>query len=169
MTHAIVVAQELLACLESALGAGPAPILPQYVMLRAGAEVTPLLSTSTDECCTGLGWVRIASVSGVRGVGERDNVACFQSERVLTLELGVARCMPTPGPGSIPTEAEWLAVALQADADHGAMEEAVCCAFNDLEGSGAEEVAVGEYRPFGVDGNCVGGTMTVQVRMTNCC
>lgn len=169
MTNAIVIAQELLACLETALAAGPSPVLPQYVMLRAGAEVTPLLSTNTDECCTGLGWVRVESVSGVRGIGERDNVVCFQAERTLTLELGVARCMPTPGPGSIPTEDQWTAVALQLDADHGSMEAAICCAFNDLEGSAAEEVAVGEYRPFGVDGNCVGGTMTVQIRMTNCC
>lgn len=169
MTNAIVIAQELLACLETALAAGPNPPPPGKIMLRAGAEVTPLLGTGTDECCTGLGWVRIDSISGVRGIGERDNVVCFQAERVLTLELGVARCAPSAPASGVPTEDQWLAVALQLDADQGAMEAAICCAFNDLEGSAAEEVAAGEYRPFGVDGNCIGGTMTVQVRMTNCC
>jgi hypothetical protein len=169
MTNAIVIAQELLACLETALAAGPQPVAPQHVMLRAGAEVTPLLGTMDDECCRGLGWVRIVSVSGVRGIGERDNVVCFQAERTLTLELGVARCAPSADVSSVPTEDQWTAVALQLDADHGAMEAAVCCAFNDLEGAAAEEVAVGEYRPFGVDGNCIGGTMQVNIRMTNCC
>lgn len=168
MTQAIVYAQEILACLETALAAGPAPILPQHVMLRAGQEVTPLLSTTDDECCRGLGWVRVQSVSGVRQIGERDNVTCFQAERVLTLELGVARCAPTPDAGSIPTEDQWTAVALQLDADHGSMEAAVCC-FIDMENPGVEEFAVGSYEPFGVDGNCVGGRMTVQVRMKNCC
>lgn len=169
MTQAIVLAQELLACLESSLGSGPNPIDPRYVMLRAGAEVTPLLGTTEDECCRGLGWVRIASVTGVRQLGDLDNVSCFQAERNLVLELGVARCAPSSDVSTVPTEDQWTAVSLQLDADMGAMEAAICCAFGDLEGSVAEEVAVGEYRPFGVDGNCIGGTMSVNIRMKICC
>lgn len=169
MTQAIVLAQELLACLETALLAGPNPPPVNKIMLRAGSQVTPMLSTVDDECCSGLGWVRIARKSGVKGLGELDNVSCFSQERTLDLELGVARCMPTPGASAIPTEDQWEAVALQLDADEGAMEAAICCAFNDLEGSAAEEVAVGEYLPFGPDGNCVGGTMTVFIRMSVCC
>jgi hypothetical protein len=165
----MVLAQELLACLEARLAAGPNPPPPSRIMLRAGAEVTPMLSTLDDECCSGLGWVRIQSVSGVRQLGELDNIVCFSQERTLTLELGVARCMPTPGASVLVTEDQWTAVALQLDADMGAMESAVCCAFGDIEGSAAEEVSVGTYEPFGVDGNCVGGTMTVLIRMTNCC
>lgn len=170
MTNAIVIAQELLACLETALLAGPNPPPVNRVMLRAGAEVTPLLSTVDDECCSGLGWVRIKRMSGVRQVGELDNVACFAQERTLELEVGVARCAPTaPSVSTIPTEDQWEAAALQLDADQGAMEAAICCAFGDLEGSAAEEVSVGEYVPFGPDGNCIGGTMSVFVRMRTCC
>lgn len=169
MTNAIVLAQELLACLETALAAGTQPILPQYVMLRAGDQVTPLLGTQDDECCRGLGWVRISRVSGVRQLGDRLNVTCFEQERELTLELGVARCAPTAPISGVPTEDQWTIAALQLDNDMGAMESAICCAFGDIEGSAAEEVSVGEYTPFGVDGNCIGGTMTVTIRMTNCC
>lgn len=169
MTQAIVIAQELLSCLETALLAGPNPPPASKIMLRAGAEVTPLLGTGTDECCTGLGWVRIQSISGVRTLGELDNVSCFQQERTLNLELGVARCAPSADISTVPSEEQWAAVAMQLDADQGAMEAAICCAFGDLEGSAAEEVAVGEYLPFGVDGNCIGGTMQVSVRMTVCC
>lgn len=169
MTHAMTLAQELLTCLETSLAAGPNPIDPAYVMMRAGRETTPLLGTNDDECCRGLGWVRIARVSGVRVLGELDNVVCFQQERTVTLELGVVRCAPSAPTTGVPTEDQWLEAALQLDADNGAMEAAVCCAFGDLEGSPAEEVAVGDYEPLGVDGNCIGGTMTVTLRMTQCC
>lgn len=169
MTNAIVLAQELLACLETALAAGTQPILPQYVMLRGGDQVTPLLGTQDDECCRGLGWVRISRVSGVNQLGDRQNVACFEQERELTLELGVARCAPSSTVSGVPTEDQWTIAALQLDNDMGAMEAAICCAFGDIEGSAAEEVSVGDYQPFGVDGNCIGGTMTVNIRMTNCC
>lgn len=169
MTAAIVLAQELLACLEAELEAGPGPIEPQYVMLRAGAEVTPLLGTQDDECCRGLGWVRIVRTTGVRQVGARDNVACYTQERDLVLEMGVARCAPAAPTSGVPTEDQWTAAALQLDADLGAMERALCCAFSDLEGSGGEEVAVGDYEPFGVDGNCIGGRMTVTLRINACC
>lgn len=169
MTQAIVLAQELLACLQTNLLASPYPIAAQHIMLRAGAEVTPLLGTSDDECCRGLGWVRIESISGVHELGEPDNISCFSQQRTLTLELGVARCAPSSDVQSVPTEDQWLVAALTLDEDQGDMEAAICCAFGDLDGSNAEEVAVGEYRPFGVDGNCIGGTMQVRVRMTACC
>lgn len=170
MTVAITIAQELLTCLETALLAGPNPPPASRIMLRAGSEVTPLLSTVDDECCTGLGWVRIARITGVRSLGETDNVACFRQERTLELELGVARCAPTaPSASTIPSEDQWEAAALQLDADQGAMEAAICCAFGDDDNALVEEVSVGEYLPFGVDGNCIGGTMTVFVRMTACC
>lgn len=171
MTNAMVLAQTLLACLETELTTVSAyPVPADKVMLRAGSEVTPLLSTSTDECCTGLGWVRIQSISGVRQLGDLLNASgCFSQERTLILELGVARCMPTPDAGSIPTEDQWTEVALKLDSDQGSMESAICCAFGDTMELPAEEVAVGEYLPFGVDGNCIGGTMTVGIRMSACC
>lgn len=169
MTQAITLAQQLLACLQTELGTSPYPIAPAHVMLRAGGEVTPLLGTNDDECCRGLGWVRVQSISGVKTLGELDNVACFSQERRLILELGVARCAPSSDISSVPTEEQWTEAALRQDEDQGDMEAAICCAFGDLEGIFAEEVAVGEYQPFGVDGNCMGGTMTVNILMTACC
>lgn len=169
MTQAMTLAQTLLACLETELTGSVYPIAAEHVMLRAGAEVTPLLGTNEDECCRGLGWVRIAGITGVRTLGELDNTACFSQERTVTLEMGVARCAPSSDTASVPTEDQWTDAALKLDVDQGAMEAAICCAFGDVEGSVAEEVAVGAYEPFGVDGNCIGGRMTVQIRITHCC
>lgn len=171
MTAALTLAQDLLACLQTELTAPQTtfPIAPQYVMLRAGEQVTPLLGTNDDECCRGLAWVRIVSRTGARELGELDNVVCFRDDRRLVLELGVARCAPSAPVSGVPTEDQWTLAATQLDSDMGSMEAAVCCAFADVEGSPAEEVAVGEYRPFGVDGNCIGGTMTVNITMSVCC
>lgn len=160
-------AQQLLACFQAQLQdpPHPKPIDPQYVMLRAGREVIPLLSTTGDECCRGLGWVRIASITGVRELNDTATTAgCFGQARTLTLELGTARCAPTPGASTIPTEDQWTAVALLLDEDNGAMERAICCAFADVD-----DVAVGTYEPFGQDGNCIGAVMTVNVAMEACC
>lgn len=167
MTVAMDLAQALLLCFQNELQAPhPKPILPEHVMLRPGQEVTPLLSTSDDECCRGLGWVRIATISGVKEINSTaaQDSRCFGQERVLTLELGTARCAPTPGASGLPTEDDWAAVALTLDEDYGAMERAVCCAFGSLD-----DVAVGDYTPFGQDGNCIGATMTVQIPMEACC
>ncbi|HSX97266.1 MAG TPA: hypothetical protein VLG91_07725 [Streptomyces sp.] len=167
MTIAMVRAQELLFCFQNELQAPHSkPILPEHVMLRAGAQVTPLLSLSDDECCRGLGWVRIANISGVREINSTapQDARCFGQERVLTLEIGAARCAPTPGASQIPGEDEWSAVAMLLDEDQGAMERAICCAFSELD-----DVAVGDYEPFGQDGNCIGGTMQVLVTMEACC
>ena len=171
MTQAMTWAQALLFCFQNELQAPhPKPILPQHVMLRPGQQVTPLLSTNDDECCRGLGWVRVASVSGVRELNSTLAVdaRCFSQERVLTLELGAARCAPTPGPAGLPSEDEWTALAMVLDADMNAMERAVCCAFGD-DVDGVGDVAVGDYEPFGQDGNCIGGTMTVRITMEACC
>lgn len=170
MTAAITIAQELLACLEARLTVSPYPILPEHIMLRAGAEVTPLLGTADDECCRGLGWVRVQGVTGVKQLGDSDNVACFAQERTLTFELGVARCAPSSDISSVPTEDQWTDAALRQDSDMGDMEAAICCAFRvEPENPLVEEVSVGGYAPFGVDGNCIGGTMLVNVRMSACC
>jgi hypothetical protein len=172
VTKAMELAQVLLGCLEAELQAPhPWPVPTDRVMLRAGEQVIPLASTSTDECCTGLGYVRIAGISGVREVTDRMAAAsCFMSERILTLELGVYRCIPTPDANEIITAAQWDEAALKLDADQGAMEKAVCCAFADpTDQLRIGPVAVGLYEPIGPDANCIGGRMTVNIVMEACC
>lgn len=172
MTKALELAQTLLGCLEAQLQAPhPWPVPPDRVMLRAGEQVVPLLSsTGQDECCLGLGYVRNAGLSGVREVTDRLASGCFQRERVLALELGVYRCMPTPNADAIVTAAEWDTLAQKLDADYGAMEKAVCCAFDD-DGDALRigPVSVGLYTPVGPDANCIGGRMIVNIVMEACC
>ena len=164
-------AQILLGCLETQLQAPhPWPVPADRVMLRAGEQVIPLASTSTDECCTGLGYVRIAGVQGVRDVTDRMAASgCFMAERLLTLELGVYRCIPMPDANEIVTAEQWSEAALKLDADRQAMEAAICCAFGDPEQLRIGPVAVGLYEPIGPDANCIGGRTTVNIVMEACC
>jgi hypothetical protein len=166
MTAYMDAAQALLTCLENALNARANP--PAAVMLRAGEQVTPLLGTSRDECCEGLGWVRIAEI--LPRTDFPGQKPCFGVGRRLTLEMGVVRCAPTSDVSTIPTEEQWTNVSLQLDSDIDAMEAALCCAFEMLDEIGGSATASPElgsagYRPTGVDGNCIGGIMTVEMEI----
>ena len=161
MTVYMNAAQTLLTCLETALNARANP--PGSIMLRAGQEVTPLLGTSKDECCEGLAWVRIAGVvqrSTFASVGE-----CIGVGRRLTLEMGVVRCAPSADASSVPTEEQWTNAALQLDSDHDAMEEALCCLASAEDWDTMPVLGADGYRPTGVDGNCIGGIMTVELEV----
>lgn len=160
MTHALT----LLECFRTALednGDAPATIC-----LRHGDQVNPSLGSSTDECCNGLAWVRIVSVEALR-TRDDPSVRCLRSERILTLEMGAVRCLPFGTVQAPPTCDQWTSVAILADEDHGAMEAALCCAYNDLSEQGFRTVVAGPYEPTGPDGNCIGGTMRVVVE-TDC-
>lgn len=166
MTRPVEYAQVLLSCFGTAIAEGPDPIAPAYVCLRFGERVVPALGTQTDECCTGLAWVRVASVDGTRT--DVDNPLynqCLNTGRRLVLELGTARCIPYGSVQAPPTCDQWTTAALQMDADHLAMEKAVCC-FTDIvkaEPFAPDLINVLSYQPAGPDGNCISGTMTVQL------
>lgn len=163
MTVALPLAQALLQCLDDSLVTNP----PAQICLRAGERVTPQLSTTEDECCSGLAWVRIASTEPLILRGAEDTMfGCVNHMRLTTLEMGVVRCMPTPPADTLVTCDQWTALALQLEADHTSMEAAICC-LNALLGEGGVPfvgdviLRPGAYEPTGPEGRCLGGTLTV--------
>lgn len=161
MSYAFTVAQELLACLNTALQARPAP--PANIMLRPGEEVTPLLSKTGDECCQGLAWVRVSGAVVSPSFDERASGTCAIQSRRYTLEMGVVRCAPTPGVSEVPTADQWNTLAAQLDSDLDAMEAALCCVETFVKSRGLFPPTFGEYSPIGQDGNCIGGTVTIEL------
>lgn len=157
-------AQIMLTCLGERIAAGPNPIAPEHVCLRFGATVNPSLGTDTDECCTGLAWVRVAGVSGTNN--DVDNPRynrCLNTGRRLTLELGTARCVPY-GTVQTPTTCDqWTEAALKMDADLVAMEEAVCCFTDTILAMpfAPDLITVTDYLPEGPDGQCIKGSLLV--------
>lgn len=169
MTIAMAYAQELLTCLSTALNASPNPPPEENICLRAGDHVSPMLSTNRDECCEGLAWVRIVRTDARYGPDDF-NTRCVNHLRRTVLEMGVVRCMPTPGAGEIVSCAQWTAVALQMDADHSAMEAALCCLKPILAtGLGDPDLSPGDYEPRGPDANCIGGTLTLTIEHACAC
>lgn len=164
-------AQQLLECLRTAIQDGPYPIADEYVCLRFGNQVNPSLGTLTDECCTGLTWVRVVTVEGVQDPSDPQYNACLSAQRRLTLEMGTARCIPFGTVEQPTTCDQWTEATLKMDADHAAMEQALCC-FRDVvqaQSFAPDVIEVGVYEPFGPDGGCISGTLQITLDYSCAC
>ena len=158
-------AQSLLECLVEALAETAAP--PRRASLRTGNQVELLLSTISDECCEGSAWVRVASFNPSAHFPDPDAVyeRCAPIQWAVVLEMGVARCAPTPAANTIPSEDDWNTVAAAVLDDAAAMRRAVCC-FADLDP--ARMYLAGQWVPLTVEGGCTGGTMPLTVAFGQC-
>lgn len=162
-------AYELLACLEQEVDKVAHP--PVYRGLRPGQVVDHLISTSSDECCEGLAWVRPALFvpsSGVFPIQDQEPVPGGVKSWAITLEMGVVRCAPTPSEDRIPTSAEWNAVVDAVMDDAAAMRRALCCFIALDPGRRIKSTLPLEWQPLDTEGGCVGGTLQVVVRGPAC-
>lgn len=161
------IADALRACLVTAFEDDDG--IPAEICHRPGQEAPLSLGMAQDECCSGLGWVRIAGIDPVVDPDESqapDFDQCHANGRRITLELGVARCNPFGDASRGPTCEAWTELALRMDLDAAAMRAAVCCftAANDV---GPEQeiyrVRPGAWEPLESSGMCAGGIMIVVV------
>lgn len=168
MTIALTYSQLLLQCLDESLEVAAFPA-PAHSMLRGGEAVRPSISISDDECCSGLAWVRIVNVDP-RFTRDDFPSQCVNHLRVATLEMGVARCMPTPDATAMVTADQWNEVVARMESDHSAMEAALCC-FQALgaEITGSPDLYPGQYVPFGPEGRCIGGTLQLTIEHACAC
>jgi hypothetical protein len=162
-------ARELLECLDQEISKVDNP--PAYVGLRPGNVVAHLMSTSEDECCSGLAWVRPATFVPSSGVFPVQDPAPIKGGGVrawaITLELGAVRCAPTPDAESIPTTEEWDAVTQAVMDDAAAMRRALCC-FIEADPRRSGRVLAGAWLPLDVEGGCVGGIMNITIQGPAC-
>lgn len=162
-------ARELLDCYRQELLKLESP--PARIGFRPGTVVDFLLSTTDDECCAGLAWVRPASFYPSSATfPNQDTTAQKQGTRAwaVTLELGIVQCAPTPGADAIPSEDEWEEVTQAVMDAAAAMRRAVCC-FIDADKVGrAQKVLPGAWSPVAVQGGCVGGFMPVTIMGPAC-
>lgn len=161
------IADALRACLAAAFEGDTG--VPAEICHRPGAEAPLSLGMSQDECCSGLGWVRIAGIDPVpdaTSFEEPGDNPCQIFTRRITLELGVARCNPFGDAARGPSCETWTELALRMDMDAAAMRRAVCC-LRDGDGVGPGEqitgVRAGAWEPLESSGLCAGGIMTVVV------
>jgi hypothetical protein len=161
-------ATELLGCLEDALALFHDPAdRPANIHLRTGNQAEPLLSTTRDECCEGLAWVRVVTWYPTTAFPEQQVVynRCAVLLWGVVLEMGVARCAPMTDASQLPSAEEWAAVTERVNADSAAMQRAVCC-FKDADPDRMWLAA--PWAPIATEGGCVGGTMQLTVAMPPC-
>jgi hypothetical protein len=160
---------ELLECLDQEIRKVPHP--PASIGLRPGTVVDHLMSTTDDECCNGLAWVRPASFfpsSGTFPAQDEAPLPKGTSTWGITLEMGAVRCAPTPEPTGIPSNEDWFAVVQDVMDDAAAMRRAICCFIDRKPNHRARNVLPGLWQPLSVQGGCVGGILTVTLRGPAC-
>lgn len=166
-------ATALVVCLQTVYEDDPEP--PAEICHRPGREAPLNFGTAQNECCTGLAWVRVASIEPVGDPLDSENPdfnQCSAGDRRVVLEMGVARCNPNGTQASGPTCDEWTELAQRMDLDAAAMSRAVCCAVDAVLSPDAGDGSVyrvrrGTWEPLDSSGGCAGGTMTVTV-WTDC-
>lgn len=163
-------ARELLDCLEVEIAKVDDP--PTYVSLRPGTVVDHLISTSHDECCEGLAWVRPAEFFPSSDTFPAQDATPLKSDLparawAVTLEMGSVRCAPTPSAGEIPTTDQWDAVTQAVMDDAAAMRRAICCMVDAVTRRRGRTLP-GRWQPIAVQGGCVGGILPVTFQGPAC-
>lgn len=163
------VAARLLGCLATQVALWPELIRPRHVGLRPGAQAPIGISTSRDECCEGLAWVRLTGVvpSSTQNWPSADVVpqgGCGTLMLALNFEIGIVRCAPTPNASKMTSVEAWNMLSERAYLDYITMTRAICC----FQAGTSRLTLVGAYAPLGVDGNCYGGTISFSVAALPC-
>jgi hypothetical protein len=163
-------AHRMLACLDEQRLKMDADVRPKLIGLRPGSVMDLLLSMESDECCRGIAWVRVdaafPSLTNFPNPDLSPMQRCGVQQWAVRLEIGIARCAPTPGARTLVSSDTWNNSADQIYDDFAVLDKAICC-FTD--GYKRAWVA-GQWSPLPVSGRCMGGSMqlTVAVPACNC-
>lgn len=160
---------ELLECYQQELA--KLENVPGSIGLRPGTIVDFLMSTSDDECCGGLAWVRPAGFFPSSGPAIVQD-ASPNKQGILgwgvTLELGYVTCAPTPDQNTIPSNADWADITQDVMDAAAAMRRAICCFIEADKPNRLQRVLPGLWQPVAVQGGCVGGLIPVTLRGPAC-
>jgi hypothetical protein len=162
-------ALELLECYEQELAKVASP--PEYIGIRPGTTVDFLLSTSEDECCAGLAWIRPAGFFPSSGPFPNPDETPLTKGVLawgVTLEMGIVVCAPTPDANAIPSAEDWLATTQEVMDAAAAMRRAICCFIDAKPNQRKQNVLPGLWQPVAVQGGCVGGVLPVTLRGPAC-
>ena len=106
---------------------------------------------SCDDTC-GMAWVRLIAVVPANGFGiPNTNTGNCGAALGIDIEVGMARCFPTPDDGGPPDAETQLAIAAQVNADMMVMRRAIACC------PGSRDWVIDGYSPFGPQGGSIGG------------
>lgn len=168
-------AQDLLQCLQDALGDHPYfAIPPGVVSIRVGERaVIGVTLAGADECMCGYAWVRVSSVFPTSEADFPGVLSDTQPQCGLTwgmrFEMGIKRCIDDPTQPISPDR--WQEFQTRTMIDLACMREAICC-FVGRQSPPAAVVpwrySIGEFVPSGPEGMCVGWAVEISTMMEDC-
>lgn len=164
---------DLLACLTAEFNALDTAngVTPRGVCLRPGERMELLLSTTQDECCSGLIWLRPgdmwpSSQARFPAVDEQAE-PCDVRRYAVVFELGAARCAPVGTATTLPTCDQWADVTLATLEDGAALRRAIC-RFKTMSEHIDRLVYQGTQTRMTTEGGCVGVLLTATIAADNC-
>lgn len=153
-------------CFEQELAKVESP--PLDVQFMPGIAPYADVNEHRNQCCEGLGWVRVDSFwpsSTTFPVQDEAPQPKGVGAWAVIFEIGVFRCAPTPDARSIVSGAQWENLLTEMMDDAAAMRRAICCL---TEQRPRQSVLPGQWQPLDVQGGCAGGFMTVTVKGPAC-
>jgi hypothetical protein len=165
------IAADLLLCLADELAKVPNQVglETRPVCLRPGDRVDLLISQTSDECCEGLSWVRMARQypSGQQRFPLQDDrvTPCDVLRWAVVFELGSVRCAPTAEAEDLPSCEEWTETTLNQYDDLAALRRVACC-YQRQHTDRLIAQDVGE--PITTEGGCTGVTLLLTISAPAC-
>lgn len=165
------IASNLVLCLtaESAKVPNPPSETSRVVCLRPGDHVDLLMSSTEDECCAGLMWVRFVrmypSAQGKFPAQDGRVTPCDVMRWAVVFELGAVRCSPVGTTEVLPTCDDWTDVTLNTYDDLAAIRRALCCYASSYTD---RLIMQGVAEPLTTEGGCTGVSMLVTISGPAC-
>jgi hypothetical protein len=168
-TMVMPILTQALQCLRDQ--AAVAPNVPAYFHLRPGADFEQQADQYGDECCDGIGWVRMAAnyegsdENWMEPNGTPSN--CPPNSWAVVIEIGLMRCIPLArtARGERVTDAQWTAATQQQMDDAATLRRVLCCLRDAFDQA---DVTAGQIGPLPNSGGCGGVTIQVTIRADAC-
>lgn len=152
---------------------GLADIPDNMFCLIPGTEIAEDVDpvTMVDDCCTGLGWVRIGDTYPSSNFPEPDetSVKCFPVAWAQTYEVGVLGCYDSSTYHDCAAKNDYAI----ADAQRiKVLKQAACCFGRALESNPRTRGrlwVVNSIAVQGPRGNCISRVMSITVQLPKCC
>lgn len=153
-------AELLMSCLAAEAAASPSP--PGTISYRLGVTGEPLAGTIVDECCNGLAFVRVSTMtpSWSTPTPNATPIRCGLAWQI-EFEIGIWRCVPIGSAEVPPDSLDWLAAQNQMFDDMLTLRAAACCFVGKREPG---TVVYSDISPKDdPEGGCFGVSMTLLV------
>lgn len=140
--------------------------VPAHLRLTPGDAVIAALTQTVNECCEGIGTVRLVRYFPCDQLpveSQRSETEGGVTSWAIEMELSVVRCSFSPGPSMAPSDDALTQDARAAADDQLAMRRAIKSLY---DAGRVVDYVIGTGQPIAAEGGCIGGTLNVHVQVS---